>query len=339
MNFKMDVVNVPTYSWGAAAGDAIRMASRITGRYEVLIPRIVSPERLDVIRNLCRPEIMAEHINIKLVNYNKDTGMLDLNDLKEKISNKTAAVYIENPSYLGFIESQGEKVSNIAHEKGAVSIVGVDPISLGVVATPSDYGADIVVGSCQPLGIHMNCGGGTIGFIATRDEEEYVGEIPSWLVSITETAVEGEYGFGPSFFERTSYVGREKGKDWAGTTVALWTITAGVYMALMGPQGFKEIGETIIKKTHYAIHVLSKIKGVKILFPSYAFKEFVVNFNGTEKTVQDINKALLDKKIFGGKDISNDFSEFGNSALYCITEIHSKDDIDRLADSLKEVIK
>ena len=334
----MDVVSEGSYSWGTVAGNAIRMASRMTGRREVLIPKTVSPERLATIRSFCKSVSEAYSISIKLIEYEQETGLVDLEDLKNKISSDTAAVYFENPSFLGSIESQGAEISEIAHGKGAESIVGVDPISLGVVAPPTDYGADIVVGNAQPLGIHMNYGGGIFGFIASRDEEKYVAEYPSWLISIAETTKEGEYGFGFSRFERTSYIGRDKAKDFLGTVAGLWTIAAAVYMSLMGPKGFQEIGETITQRSHYAIDSLSKLDGVNVLFPTHTFKEFVVNFDVTGKSIEAINKALLDYKIFGGKDLSEDFPELGNSALYCVTEVHGKDDLDELTQSLKEAI-
>lgn len=334
----MDVVGRPTYSWGKAAGNAVRMASRITGRNEVVIAKTVGPERLATIRTFCGAAIMSRQIDVKLIDYDPGTGLIDLDDLRKKISSKTAAVYIENPSYLGLIESQGEEVSEITHAHGAVSIVGVDPISLGVMAPPAEYGADIVVGTAQPLGIHMNCGGGVIGFIASRDEEKYVSEYPTFLVSITETAEEGQYGFGLSTYERTSFALREKAKDWEGTSVGLWTVTAAVYMALMGPNGFREIGESIIQKSHYAAKRISEIKGVRVFFQSNFFKEFVVNFDETSKTVGEINKALLPYHIFGGKDISKEFPELGNSSLYCVTEVHSQEEIDKLTTVLREVL-
>ena len=334
----MDVVSEGSYSWGTVAGNAIRMASRMTDRREVLMPNTVSPERLATMRTFCKSVSEENSISIKLIEYDPETGLMDLEDLKNKISSNTAAVYFENPTFLGSIESQGEEISEIAHAEGAESIVGVDPISLGVVAPPSDYGADIVVGIAQPLGVHMNYGGGAFGFIASRDEEKYVAQYPSWLISIAETTNEGEYGFGFTRFERTSYIGRDKAKDFLGTVAGLWTIAAAVYMSLMGPKGFREIGETIIQRSHYAIDSLSRLHGVKVLFPSNAFKEFVVNFDGTGKSVKAMNKALLDYKIFGGIDLSEDFPELGSSALYCVTEVHSKEDIDKLTESLMEVI-
>lgn len=334
----MDVVSEGSYSWGTVAGNAIRMASRINGRREVLIPKTVGPERLATIHNFCKSVPPESGILIKLIEYDPGTGLMDLEDLKDKISSDTTAVYFENPTFLGSMEPQGEEISEIAHRSGAESIVGVDPISLGVLAPPSDYGADIVVGSAQPLGVHMFYGGGLFGFIATRDEEKYVVEYPSWLISIAETAKEDEYGFGYAKFERTSYIRRDQAKDFLGTATGLWTIAAAVYMSLMGPKGFQETGETIIQRSRYAIKTLSKLERVKVLFPDNAFKEFVVNFDGTGKSVETLNKALLNYKIFGGIDLSKDFPELGNSALYCVTEIHSKEDIDKLASSLKEVI-
>lgn len=329
-----DVVSTPTYDWGMAAGFAVRMAARITGRNQVLIPKTVSPDRLLCIKNLCKP-----YIEVKLIDYDKDTGLMDLEDLKKNISDKTAAVYFENPSYLGFIESQGEEISKIAHDAGALLVVGVDPSSLGVLAPPSHYGADIACGDLQPLGIHMNAGGGLAGFIASRDEEEFVAEYPTQLWGITETTKEGEYGFGDVSFERTSYASRENAKDFLGTQTALWGITAGVYLALMGPQGMQELGEGIMQRVAYAQKKLNEIPGVKTpLFNSAHFKEFIVNFDDTGKTVAEINRKLLDFEIFGGKDLSKEFPELGNSALYCITEIHMKSDIDRLVDALKKIL-
>lgn len=332
---EMDVVNVPTYDFGQAASTSIRMAGRITGRKEVLIAKTISPDRLKIIHNYCKPII-----DIKLIEYDLKSGLLDLDDLKTKISSKTACIYFENPSYLGCIDNQGKAISDIAHDYGAISIVGVDPISLGILVPPSNYGADIVCGDIQALGMHMQFGGGLAGFIATRDEESYVAEYPSRLFGITTTVVEGEHGFGDVFYDRTSFHDRIEGKEFIGTCSALWGITAGVYLALAGPQGMQELGRLILQKSQYAMKKLSEIKGVKIPFnqTSY-FKEFIVDFNDTGKTIQELNTALLEKGIFGGKDISTEFVELGNCAVYCVTEVHTKEDIDRLVQAIDECLK
>jgi glycine dehydrogenase subunit 1 len=318
-----------------AAATSICMASRITGRREVLVSRTISADILSKIRDYCKPQI-----EVKLLDYDYETGQLDLNSLKVKISSKTAAVYFENPSYLGFIEAHGDEISKIAHDHGAICIVGVDPVSLGILTPPIEYGTDIVCGDLQPLGMHMQFGGGHAGFIATQDEEKYVMEYPSRLFGIAPTSVEGEYGFGDVAYERTSFALREEGKEFVGTATALWGITAGVYLALLGPQGMREIGEDIMQKSHYAMLQISKIRGVKCpVFQSTHFKEFVVNFDDIGKTVEEINKALLRRKIFGGQDLTKEFPELGNSALCCVTEVHTKDDIDRLINALKEVVE
>lgn len=331
----MDMVNTPTYDWANAIAISCRMASRMTGRKEVLIVGSISPGRESVVRNYCKPDIAVEKVG-----FDPETGLMSLDDLKKKISKNTAAVYFENPSYLGFIESQGKEIAAIAHDAGAELIVGVDPSSLGILAPPAEYGADIICGEFQPFGIHMQYGGGLSGFIATRDEERYVAEYPSLLFGLTTTLKEGEYGFGEVFYERTSYASREKGKDFIGTCTALYGIAAGVYMALVGPQGLKELSEGIMQRAQYAISLLSEIKGVKVpVIKSPCFKEFVVNFDGTGKTVKEINRALLDRQIFGGKDISEEFPIYGQSALYCVTEIHTAEDIKKLAVALAEVVK
>jgi glycine dehydrogenase subunit 1 len=331
----MDVVNVPTYDGFQAAATALRMATRITGRRQVLMASSINPDLLSKIRDYGRPDIEIERIA-----YHPETGGLDLDALAARLSSQTAAVYFENPSYLGFIETQGVEIARLAHARGALCVVGADPSSLGVLAPPGDYGADIVCGDIQPLGMHMQFGGGHAGYIATRDEEKYVMEYPSRLFGIAPTCVPGEYGFGDVAYERTSFAVREEGKEWVGTAAALWGITAGVYLALMGPQGMAELGEGIMARARYAMLRLDKIPGVKApLFEASHFKEFVVNFDGAGRTVADIHRALLARGIFGGRDLTQDFPKLGASALYCVTEVHTQADIDRLVDALKEVVE
>jgi len=324
--------NTPTYDWANAIAIACRMASRTVGRKEVLIPKVMGPGRRLVVKNYCKPDIAVVEVD-----FHVGSGALDLTDLKAKLSEKTAAVYIENPSYLGFIETQAAEIVKLAHEKGALVIVGVDPTSLGVLEGPGFYDADYAVGDLQPLGLHMSWGGGLGGFIASRDDKEFLAEYPSLMFGITNTVEEGEYGFGEVFYERTSYASREKGKDFIGTCAALHGIVAGVYLALMGPQGMKELGEGIMQRVAYAKDLIGAIPGVKLPIQGFDFKEFVVNFDGTGKKVAEINKALLTYKIFGGKDISEEYPMYGQSALYCITEVHLKEDIDKLVDALKEI--
>ncbi len=326
----VDVVNVPTFDWAQAASTSIRMAGRITNRNEILVSDIISPDRLAVIKNYCSPVM-----KISMVKHNPETGLMDLSDLKSKMNSAIAGVYFENPSYFGFIENQGQTIADIAHANSALSLVGVDPITLGVLSPPSNYGADISCGDIQPLGMHLNFGGATGGFIATRDEEKFVSEYPSRLFAITKTSVEGEYGFGDVLYDRTSFGDREHGKEFVGTAAALWGITAAVYLSLMGPKGMQELGKLIMQKSQYAIKKLNEIEGIKApKFNTPHFKEFIVDFNDTGKTVEEINRILLENNFFGGKDLSKDFPQLGQCALYCVTEMHTKEDIDLLVEEL-----
>ena len=335
----MEFVGLPLYSFGTAGGHAIRMAARINGRNKVIIPRSMDPERLAVIKTYCGFKELSGFLEIVYVNLDPKTGRMDLLDLKSKLSTDVAAIYFDNPNYLGVIESEASEIAALVKTVGAQVIVGVDPISLGVLTPPSEYGVDIVVGTTQPLGVHMNAGGGVGGFIATRDEEIYAREFPTLQVSLTGTSVPGEMAFGLTLFEQSSYGSREHGKDWTGNSVYLWTVANATYMSLLGPIGFKEIGETILQRSHYAAKQLAEIPGVRVTWNSGFFKEFVVSFDGVKKTVAEINTALLEKNIFGGKDLSFDFPELGKSALYCITEIHTLEDIQTLVKAIKEVIK
>jgi glycine dehydrogenase subunit 1 len=267
------------------------------------------------------------------------SGHLDLADLNNKISAKTSAVYFENPGYLGQFESQSAEIARIARMHNAETIVGVDPLSLGAVVPPSSYGADIVVGTLQTLGVHMNAGGGVAGFIATRDEEKYALQYPTLQVSLTDTVVTGERAFGLTLFSQSSYGSRERGNDWTGNGVYLWAIASAVYMSLLGPSGFREIGSDILRRSHYAAKRISAIPGLKVLWPSGFFKEFVINFDGVSVDLEEIDKRLRENGIFGGKILTGDFPQLGKSALYCVTEVHTQSDIDRLVSTLEKVTK
>ena len=335
----MDFVGLPVYTWGCAAGNAARMAARLTGRDQLLVPASIDAERLAVIRNYCAPPEVRNHVEVLMVAYDAETGRVDLGDLRDKLSDRTAAVYLETPSFLGVVESDAAEIARFAREAGAETIAGVDPISLGVLAPPGGWGADIVVGTTQPLGVHMHCGGGAGGFIATRDEERYAREYPTLQVSICDTVEPGERTFGVILFEQTSYGARENGKDWTGNSVYLWAIANAVYMALMGPQGFAEIGRAILQRSHYAARRIDELPGVRVRFGGGFFKELVVDFGGTGHTVAEIDAGLRARGIFGGKDLSESHPELGQSALYCVTELHSQADVDRLVTALEEVTR
>ena len=330
----MDVVSVPTYDGSQAAASALRMACRITERSTVIIPRSLNPDRTSIIRNYCYPQI-----DVVTIDYDERSGLLDMEDLKSKMSERVAGVYLENPSFLGVTETNAAEIAKLAHDHGAMSVVGIDPISLGVLAPPPRYGADIVCGELQSLGIHMYYGGGRGGFIASPDEERIVSQYPTRLFGIVPT-VDRAWGFGDVAWERTSFARREDSKEYVGTMAALWGITAGVYLAHLGPQGMEDVGRTIMQRSAYAAEELGKIEGVSS--PALGvqfFQEFVVNLDKAGKTAAEMNDALLEMGIFGGIDLSRDFPKLGESLLLSVTEVHTKEDIDKLVRSVRQVVE
>lgn len=332
---ELELVGLPVYSWGCAAGHALRMAARLTGRRRVLVPQRMCPERRAVIDNYCLSADPTDSIRIDVVPCD-ERGVVDLARLAALADGDTAAIYFENPAFLGGLEVGARQIVDIARGVGAEAIVGVDPISLGVIAPPGAYGADIAVGSIQPLGIHMAAGGGLGGFIATRDEARYAADYPTLLNSITRT-VDGKTGFGLMLFHQSSYGSREDGKDWTGNSTYLWAIGASVYMALLGPEGFREIGRVIMSRARHAAERLSRVPGVHVRAEG-SFKEFIVSFDDSGRSVDEVDAALRRRGIFGGLDLSTRFPELGQSALYCVTEVHEPEDIERLATALEEVL-
>ena len=329
-----DAVSLPTYDWGSAAATAISMAARVTGRRGALVPASMGAERRSLVAGYCEP-----WVDLVTIPFDPATGLLDLTRIREALYDETACVYFEMPGFLGAIETQAAEIAEVARRAGALTVVGVDPSSLGVLEAPPRYGADIVCGELQPLGIHMGYGGGLAGFVASPDEERFVSEYPTFLIGLGPTAVEGEYGFGEVVWERTSYVRRGDSREYTGTTQNLWAIAAGAYLALVGPQGLAELGRGIAARARYAAARLGELPGVRApALSAPFFKEFVADFNESGRTVAEVNRALRERGIFGGLDLSEQYPELGQSALLCVTEVHTKADIDRLAEELAEAL-
>ncbi len=332
----LEVANSSMYDWASALGEAVRMSTRINNRTEVIVPKIVHPERYATLQTYVEPL----KLKVKSVAYNSETGMLNIEDLNDHISEKTTAVYIENPSYLGFIETQVEEIVEITHDKGALFIVGVDPTSLGVLKPPGEYGADILIGEGQPLGNHLSYGGPLLGLFACRGEMELIRQMPGRVIGMTTTQSGEKTGFCMALQTREQHIRREKATSNICTNEALCAVASATYLALLGPRGLKELGETIMTKTQYAMQELDKVRGVKTpLFEAPHFKEFTVNFDKTGKNVRFLHQALLKKYgVHGGKDISKEFPELGQTALYCVSEVHSKIDLDKLVLALKKTL-
>jgi len=332
----MDVVINSVYDWAAAAGEAANMARRLTGRNHVLVPSNISPDRLGVIQTYTR----WSGARVEGVAFDPAKGTLDLEDLEAKISADTAAVYVENPSYLGVIEDQAEEAGRMAHSAGALFIVGVDASSLGILKGPGDYGADIVVGEAQPLGLHMNFGGNYLGIFGCKDDPEYLEELPGYVGAVAPTVDGTSKGYLDTLWDRRHFFHqRENATSLIGSSSNLCAIGAAVYITLLGPLGMVELGEVITSNARYAMAQIGRIDGLKApVFSGAHFKEFVVNFDGLDKTVSAVNKVLSrEYAIVGGKDLSGEYPQLGQSALYCVTEAHTRDDIEQLVSALREI--
>ncbi|RJS88017.1 aminomethyl-transferring glycine dehydrogenase subunit GcvPA [Candidatus Bathyarchaeota archaeon] len=332
----MDVANCSMYDWATSLGEAARMAARVTQRSKFIIPHFISPERLGVLK------VYAEPAGIEVIEVNQDlqTGQIDLEDLKEKVSKDAAGVYIENPSYLGFLIDSPEAIAEIVHDAGGLFIVGVDPTSLGVLRPPGNYEADIAIGEGQPLGNYMNGGGPLLGIFACKDEKSLVRQMPGRIVGMTTTRDGKDRAFCLVLQTREQHIRRHKATSNICTNEALCALRAAVYMSLLGRKGFRELGEIILSRTYYAIKMLSEIEDVRVpFFETYHFKEFTVNFDGTSKSLQEIKRELLKHGIVGGKPLIREFPELGQTTLLCVTEMHTLQDIERLHRSLKDILE
>jgi glycine dehydrogenase subunit 1 len=330
----MDYSNSSLYDWSTALGEAARMASRVTHRDELIVPHFIHPERLSTLRTFSEPA----DIKIVEVAQDKRTGAIDLTDLKRKVSDHTAGIYLEYPSFLGFVEQSCEEVAQLAHNTGALFLVGSEPISLGVLRTPGEMGADIVVGEGQPLGNHMNYGGPLLGIFACRGDA-LLRQMPGRIIGKTRTQDGNKDAYCMALQTREQHIRREKATSNICTNEALLAVATAMYLALLGPKGMRELCSTILDRTSYAMEQLRTVRGVTVPgFDAFHFMEFTVNFDGARKKVAEVNESLLKAGIQGGLDVSAYFPELGHMALYCFTEVHTHEDIDKLADKLRQAV-
>ena len=279
-------------------------------------------------------------MNVNTVPFDLRTGQVSAEALLEAAGRDAAAVYVEQPTFFGGLACDLPGLAAALRERETLFVVGADPSSLGVLEPPGAYGADLVCGDLQPLGLHMRMGGGMAGFVACRAQERFLASIGLLMVSAYPG---GADGLTPTFWvaamEKTSYGMRGDATEVTGTTQLLWGLVAGVYLSLMGPDGMRELGEGIIARRAYAIETLRRIEGLAVdPFGGPGFKEFVVDFSSTGVTVPDINARLRASGILGGHDLGRSFPQLQDCALYAVTEAHRRADIDHLAATLEEIL-
>jgi glycine dehydrogenase subunit 1 len=331
----MEFANSSLYDWATALGEAARMSSRVTGRDEFIVPHYIQPDRLSTLKTFCEPA------GIRVIEVQQDTktGAIVQDDLQKKISSKTAGIYVENPSYLGFFEKNTRRIGEIAHEKGALYVIGADPISLGLFASPGELGADIAIGEGQPLGNHMNYGGPLLGLFACSGDR-LLRQMPGRLIGMTSTKDGSSRAFTMVLQTREQHIRREKATSNICTNEALCAVAAAAYLSLMGPEGLKTLAGTIIANSSYAMERLKELHTLRVpLFEGQHFKEFVVGFHDTGLSASHVNAKLLGRGIQGGIPLRDQFPELGESALYCVTEVHTCESIDRLVQTLQAILK
>lgn len=326
----MDVVSIPTYDGYQAAATALRMAMRLTGRTEVIVTTAMQAAKLAKIRTY-----LPDEVTLHLVDVEERLGRLTADSVAGLISDKTAAVFIETPNVFGVVEEAGAEIATAAHAHGAIVVVSTDPVALGYLDPPASWGADIVCGDIQSLGVGLHYGGGNGGFIASHDQAEFVFEFPSRLFGLTPTVEPGEIGFTDVAYERTSLARREEGNEWVGTAAALWAITAGVYLALMGPEGMRELGLTVAGLTRYAKDQIGALPGFSVPHDGAAnWREFIVQHD--ELSANDLRVRMLARGFHAGVDLGRFFAHREGHLLVSITEQHTQADIDALVRELGE---
>ena len=312
----MEVANASMYDGSTAVPEAAMMAMRITGREGVLVANSLHPEYREVLDTNAR----NGRWHVEKFGYDAKTGWIDMADLESKLSSGTACVIVQSPNFFGVIE-QIKQVAELTHKHGALLVVAfAEAVSLGLVEPPRE--ADIVVGELQSFAISPSYGGPYAGIIATR--EKYIRQIPGRLVGETKDAA-GNRAFCLTLSTREQHIRREKATSNICTNQALIALMATVFMSVYGKTGLRELAEQNLAKAHYLA------QGLKRRFDAPFFNEFVVQCEG--KSPEEVNAALLEKKIIGGLPLGRFYPELSDSMLLCSTEMSRRADMDVLKEA------
>ena len=322
----MEVSNASHYDGATALAEAVNMSRVIHRRHRPKI--ILSPgihpqyrETVHAYESASDIEILGEDVDI-------DAGPEALIPL---IDERTGMVCVAYPDFLGRIHDF-QKLADAVHERGALFCVSVNPISLGMLKTPGDFGADIVTGEGQVLGIPMSFGGPYLGILTTK--EKYVRSLAGRLVGET-TDVRGQRGYVLTLSTREQHIRRARASSNICTNQGLMMLAATAYLSLLGKSGMKQVAETNFHKAHYAADQISAIPGFELRFPDQAFfNEFTVK---CPLPAKQINEALLAEGIVGGYDLGQDYSGLSNNLLFAVTEMNSREEIDFLVGALMEL--
>jgi len=316
----MEAANASMYDGSSALAEAVLMSVRINGGSRVLLPRSLHPFYKQVI------ETYVKGINLEFVEIPwTETGGMDIDVLKSEMNENTAAVVVQNPNFLGVLEALDE-IGDVVTPSKAAFVACVNPISLGVIRPPGDFGADIVVGDGQPLGLPLAYGGPYVGFFTSRDE--HLRKMPGRICGQT-TDVDGKRGFVLTLQTREQHIRREKATSNICTNQTLCATAVTVYLAALGPQGMRYVGELNWNRSHQALDGLLALDGVSSKFSGPVFNEFVVEVDGK---ASEVLGRLREQGISAGIDLGRFYPELDNCILTCVTEMKTEADIARLVD-------
>jgi len=322
----MDVANASVYDGASAVAEAVLMAQRIKGRKKCLFSRAVHPESRMVAHTYTHP------LDLQLgeISYTGE-GVTDLLALQQAVDEETSAVVIQQPNFFGCLEDL-EECAEIVHARGALFIVAVtEPLSLALLPPPGHLGADMVVGEGQGFGNSLNFGGPYVGFFANK--EAFLRAMPGRLVGETIDR-QGRRGFVLAVATREQHIRRERATSNICTNQALCALAVLVYSTTMGKEGLRELAEMNLSKGEYAKKRLRE--SGRLRFSAPTFNEFVLTLGGDS---QFILRTLLQEGIIGGFPLRRFYPELEREVLICVTEKHSKQDIDHFAEMLGSLSK
>lgn len=320
----MDVSNASMYDGASACAEAVLMAARATRRKKILLAGSLHPEYRETVETYCR-YLEMELVAVPFL----DDGRVDQGALSSELDDKTAALVVGYPNFFGVIEDLSS-LADTVHEKGALLVTAVpEPISLGLLKSPGEAGADIVIGEGQSFGMPVSFGGPGVGFFAAK--QKTVRSMPGRLVGAT-TDKEGKNGFVLTLATREQHIRREKATSNICSNQGMCALMANMYLCLLGKKGIREVAEQNLAKAEYAKKAIAALAGFSIPFSGPTFNEFVVSYDGD--TLKLMQKLEADK-ILGGISMGRFFTDMANSFMVCVTEQHRKEDIDQLVDALK----
>lgn len=323
----MEIANASLYDGASGAAEAVLMAHRLKGKSKVLVAKTLHPQY----RKTIQTYVKNLGIRIEEIDYSK-RGDVDFDDLERKLDDNTTAVVSQSPNFMGTVEDL-KKLSELAHGHNALSIVVVaEAVSLGILEAPGKLGADIVTGEGQSFGLPLSFGGPYLGFMACR--KGFIRQFPGRIAGQTED-VEGRRGFVLTLSTREQHIRREQATSNICTNQAWCALRATIFLETLGREGLRELAWQNIQKANYALEKLSQVEGISRRFSGNSFNEFVLEFpEGWSK----VDSFLKEKGIIGGLSLGEYYPELRNCVLVCVTEMHKKEEIDRLVELMEEAV-